>query len=107
MMIRIEIEQICARNGTKVATARSTEELRSILEHDESSNKSLVICDLVSSQRKLDTLASFRKNFGFAILGFYPHVNKKIEALAHTVGVDYIVPRSALYARISGLLKPK
>lgn len=101
LMFRAKIEESCSRLGLKCKNASGVQDLEESLR--DWSNV-LIICDLVSSRPELESIIRVGRTKPSKILGYYPHIDRDTEAYARSVGVDYVVPRSAFQAKINQLL---
>jgi hypothetical protein len=64
----------------------------------------LIVCDLTKIKPDLENLTKLAKKNSWKIIGYYPHVDKETETLARSLGVDYVVPRSAFQYKLVALL---
>ena len=64
----------------------------------------LIVCDLTKTKPDLRDLTNVAKENGWRIIGYYPHIDKETETLAHALGVDYVIPRSAFQYKLIALL---
>ena len=99
LIFATRIEEICRAKRKKFANAGSLEALRAALREND-----LVVCDLVSVSKELGILKNVTKETGCQIFGYYPHVDKETETLARSTGIDFVVPRSAMQAKLRSLL---
>lgn len=99
LMLVVMIEEISRVKGKKFIRTDSFDMLRAGL-----GEKNLLVCDLIVVSSDLDLLKKISSERKSTIFGYYPHVDKDIETLARSTGIDYVVPRSALQAKLRLLL---
>ncbi|MGH2639610.1 MAG: hypothetical protein ACRDF4_10085 [Rhabdochlamydiaceae bacterium] len=103
LMLCASIEEICRQSGSELKKTASTEEIEEELVGSGQLHV-LIICDMVAITEQLEPVMKFAKSKGYEVLGYYPHVNRQIETLGRSLGVNYVTPRSALRARLRSLL---
>ncbi len=101
LIFGVAIEEICRSSSVDFAQIKSKDEL---LQIHNSNHRTLMICDLVSVKEELSTMKEIGSGKNFEILGFYPHVDQGTGSLALSLGIDYVVPRSAFKAKLKSLL---
>lgn len=99
MLLAIRIEDICRSKGKQFSRATTLDMLETNLLEG-----GLLVCDLTLVSRELDSLKKLSVRKMCKIFGYYPHVDKETERLAKSAGIDYVVPRSALQAKLLSLL---
>lgn len=99
LMLAVRIEEICRAKGRQFSRANSFDELVVGL-----NDHSLLVCDLTLVSQDLVPLKKISEQRGCKVFGYYPHVDKETESLARSTGIDFVVPRSALQAKLRSLL---
>lgn len=100
LLLLFKIKDTCVKNSKECSSAKTLDKLSELLK----TNQALIICDLVSVKSELPVIIKIAKEYNSKIFGYYSHVDKETEALARSVGADYIVPRSALQSKLRSVL---
>lgn len=99
LILSTRIEEVCRAKKKNFARVGSLASLETTLHQND-----LVVCDLVLVSKELDLLKKASEERGCHIFGYYPHIDKDTETLARSTGIDYVVPRSALQAKLRSIL---
>jgi Ni,Fe-hydrogenase maturation factor len=102
MMFGVRIEEACKRSSAVFKKSDSLNDLRSIATIND---RVLIICDLVSVKSELGAITKLSKEKNWKVFGYYPHIDTDTSTLAHSLGVEYIVSRSALQPKLNALLR--
>src|SRR5579875_3199996 len=81
LLLLAKIEGIAAATGSRMVVSNSLEDLSTIFERYQ---RSILVCDLISSKQILGPLSRLASRNGTRILGFYPHVNSAIRTFAES-----------------------
>lgn len=101
LMMASKIEEICLNLSKKCYHVKTSNELNKSLSLK---NQILVMCDLTIVKSELEELVEIARTNNCHIFGFYPHVDNDTETRARSEGVDYVIPRSAMQAKLRSLL---
>lgn len=101
LMMASKIEEICSNLSKECFDVKASNVLNESLS---TRNRVLVVCDLTIVKSELRELVKITRTKNSQIFGFYPHVDKDAETKARSAGVDYIIPRSAMQAKLRSLL---
>jgi hypothetical protein len=98
-MFAVRVEEAGKRSSTMFKKADRLGDLASI-----SGERVLLVCDLAYVKSELESVTKLAKERNWKIIGYYPHVDKETEALARSLGVDFITPRSVFQQKLRSLL---
>ena len=98
------IEEICNKLSFEFKTVQNVEQLQLALIERQ---RALVICDLVSSKKDLESIAKIARTNDSKVIGYYPHVDRNTASFARLARIDYIVPRSTFQPKLLSLLSQK
>ncbi len=101
MLFAVRVEEAGKSSSTKFQTVNSFEELNRIT----SNGMALIVCDLTQVKSELGAIARLAKDRQWKILGYYPHIDRETERLAHSLGVDYVTPRSVFQLKLAAALR--
>ena len=101
LIMASKIEEICSQLSKECSDAKTSNKLIEFLSNN---NRVLVVCDLTLVKSELEELVKVIRTKNCQIFGFYPHVDKDTEIKARSLGVDYVIPRSAMQAKLRSLL---
>lgn len=101
LMMASKIEEICSNLSKECFDVKAS---IALIESLSIRNRVLVVCDLTIVKSEIEELVRITRAKNCHIFGFYPHVDKDTETKARLAGVDYIVPRSAMQAKLRSIL---
>jgi hypothetical protein len=96
-----KIQQIAKNSDAHFAEAKKFVELQNKV--SEKFEKIIIVFDLTNVENDLTPLSNL-KSAQTTLLGFYPHVEKKVAYSARSQGEMNIVPRSALEPKLKSML---
>ncbi len=102
MMFGVRIEEACKRSSAAFKKSDSFDDLRQIAAIND---RVLLICDLVSVKSELGAITKLTKEKNWKVFGYYPHIDMETGSMAHSLGVDYVTPRSAMQPKLNALLR--
>lgn len=101
LLFATKIEEICKRSAASFKNAQNLDQLYLALA---AKGNKLIVCDLVSAKREIESIAGIVRASNAKLIGYYPHVDKDTAMFAHSICVDYVVPRSAFQSKLISLL---
>jgi hypothetical protein len=95
------IESISAKLGIEIRILTSLQDLRAALSVE--SPKVLVV-NLDALAAELETLGKLTDEKSFKIVGYYSHVNTKLDEEARKIGADLVLPRRTFVTKMQDVL---